>query len=180
MSTEHTQSDAKKKRNLPSKFRIYHRYLGFFLAGIMSIYALSGVVMIFRTTDFLKKEKQMERQLEPNVPAEELGRQLFIRNLEVVEETGDQIRFREGSYDKTTGLATYTVKELPTVIQKLEGMHKATVNRPMFFLNIFFGVSLLFFSLSSFFMFMPGSTVLRKGLYFALGGLVLAVVMVLL
>ena len=34
--------------------RIIHRYLGFFLAGIMTVYALSGVLLIFRSTDFLK------------------------------------------------------------------------------------------------------------------------------
>ena len=38
--------------------RIYHRYLGFFLAGIMAIYSISGIIMIFRDTDFLKKENQ--------------------------------------------------------------------------------------------------------------------------
>ena len=32
--------------------RILHRYLGFFLAGIMAVYALSCTVMIFRDTDF--------------------------------------------------------------------------------------------------------------------------------
>lgn len=32
--------------------RVYHRYLGFFLAGIMAVYAISGVVLIFRDTDF--------------------------------------------------------------------------------------------------------------------------------
>jgi uncharacterized iron-regulated membrane protein len=30
-----------------NSMRIYHRYLGFFLAGIMAVYAVSGVVMIF-------------------------------------------------------------------------------------------------------------------------------------
>ena len=32
-------------------FRILHRYLGFFLAGIMMIYAVSGITLIFRNTD---------------------------------------------------------------------------------------------------------------------------------
>jgi uncharacterized iron-regulated membrane protein len=34
--------------------RIFHRYLGFFLSGIMTVYALSGVVLIFRDSDFFK------------------------------------------------------------------------------------------------------------------------------
>jgi hypothetical protein len=46
--------------------RVYHRYLGFFLAGIMAIYSVSGIIMIFRDTDFLKKEnhKVLTMQLE--------------------------------------------------------------------------------------------------------------------
>ena len=43
-------------------FRIIHRYLGFFLAGIMTVYALSGVVLIFRDTDLFKIEKQQEKK----------------------------------------------------------------------------------------------------------------------
>ena len=42
---------------MSKKARVWHRYLGFFLAGIMAVYAVSGVVMIFRNTDFLKQEK---------------------------------------------------------------------------------------------------------------------------
>lgn len=36
--------------------RVIHRYLGFFLAGIMAVCATSGIIMIFRTTDFLKQK----------------------------------------------------------------------------------------------------------------------------
>jgi uncharacterized iron-regulated membrane protein len=42
--------------DVSKNMRIYHRYLGFFLAGIMAIYSVSGIIMIFRDTDFLKKE----------------------------------------------------------------------------------------------------------------------------
>lgn len=161
-----------------SRFRIYHRYLGFFLAGIMTIYALSGTVMIFRTTDFLKQEKITEREIGTNVPAKELGAKLFIRNLQVLEEDATTITFAQGSYDKTTGVATYTVKELPFVLQKLERLHKATTNSPLYFLNIFFGISLLFFSVSAFFMYTKTNKVLRKGVIVAIAGLVFALIIV--
>ena len=39
-------------RELSLKFRVLHRYLGFFLAGVMAIYAISGIIMIFRETNF--------------------------------------------------------------------------------------------------------------------------------
>ncbi|WP_321345395.1 hypothetical protein [uncultured Draconibacterium sp.] len=159
-------------------FRVYHRYLGFFLAGIMTIYALSGTIMIFRTTDFLKQDKITEREIGANVPAEELGGKLFIRNLQVLEEDANTITFQQGSYDKTTGVATYTVKELPFVLKKLESLHKATTNSPLYFLNIFFGLSLLFFSVSAFFMYTKTNKVLRKGVYVAIAGLVFAAIIV--
>jgi len=162
-----------------SRFRVYHRYLGFFLAGIMTIYALSGTIMIFRTTDFLKQDKIKEREIGANIPAEELGAKLFIRNLQVLNEDENTVTFSQGSYDKTTGVATYKVKELPFVLQKLEKLHKATTNSPLYFLNIFFGISLLFFSVSAFFMYTKTNKVLRKGVIVAIAGLIFAVIIVL-
>ena len=43
--------------NINNTMRVYHRYLGFFLAGIMAVYAISGIVLIFRETPFLKSDK---------------------------------------------------------------------------------------------------------------------------
>jgi hypothetical protein len=40
---------------------------GFFLSGTMAMYALSTTVLIFRETEFLKSEKEIERQLPANL-----------------------------------------------------------------------------------------------------------------
>ena len=50
-----------------SFMRITHRYLGFFMAGIMAVYSLSGILMIYRDTDFLKKEKTYEKVFDKNL-----------------------------------------------------------------------------------------------------------------
>ena len=113
--------------NINNTMRVYHRYLGFFLAGIMAVYAVSGIVMIFRETEFLKSE-------------------------------------------------VITEKILPKDF-KTEKMHKATTNEPLFFLNIFFGLSLLFFVVSSFWMFMPKTAIFKKGVYFTIGGIVLTLIL---
>jgi len=68
-------------KNMHQTMRIYHRYLGFFLAGIMAVYALSGIVLIFRDTNFLKHTKQVEKQLKPNLTVELLGKELKIKEL---------------------------------------------------------------------------------------------------
>ena len=165
-------------RNLQNNMRVYHRYLGFFLAGIMAVYALSGVLMIFRNTDFLKKDYVMEKTLEVGTQSEELGAMLRIKNFKVEKEEGDIVYFNGGEFNKKTGLATYTKKELPFILKKMTDMHKATSDRPLFFLNIFFGFSLLFFVISAFWMFLPKTTIFKKGLYFTAAGLVLALLVI--
>ena len=157
--------------------RIYHRYLGFFLAGIMAFYALTGILMIFRNTNFLKVDKINTTQVPPDTKIEDLGKLLRIREFKVDKEENGIIYFRQGNYDKATGVATVTVKELPPVLEKITDLHKATTKSPLFFLNIFFGLSLLFFVISAFWMFLPTSDTFKKGLYFAAAGLVLAVIM---
>ncbi len=165
------------KGTIHNSMRIYHRYLGFFLAGIMAVYAISGVVMIFRDTDFLKREKQMEKHLAPGLKVDELGQAIRIRNLKADSETNDLIRFQQGYYNKITGLAVYTMKSLPGGIEKLTQLHKASTKQPLFYLNVFFGMGLLFFVISSFWMFMPKTTIFKKGLYFALAGLLLTLIL---
>ncbi len=44
------------------QMRVIHRYLGFFLVGIMAVYSLSGIVLIFRDTDFLKQENRCKNK----------------------------------------------------------------------------------------------------------------------
>ena len=131
--------------NLSHKMRIYNRYLGFFLVGIMTVYAVSGIILIFRDTDFLKSEVTMVKTVDPNLSAEELGKAIRIRELKVDREVENVVYFKQGTYNKTTGVAEYKVKQLPFVIDKMTKLHKANTGHPLFFLNIFFGVSLLFF-----------------------------------
>lgn len=158
--------------------RVYHRYLGFFLSGIMAVYALSGVTMIFRNTDFLKSEVKTETALAPNLSDEELGKELKIREFKVDKAEGDTLYYRGGTYNKVSGMAVQKSKKLPYVLDKMTKLHKANTNSPLFFLNIFFGASLLFFVISAFWMFMPDSPMFKKGLYFALGGLVLTLILI--
>ncbi len=165
------------KATMSNRMRIWHRYLGFFLAGIMAVYAISGIVLIFRDTGFLKQEKLVEKKLAANLPIEEVGKAIRIRDLKTENENGGLVTFKQGTYNKATGEVKYTVKSLPKMIEKLTQLHKANTKQPLFYLNIFFGVSLLFFVLSSFWMFMPKTTIFKKGLYFTTAGIVLTLIL---
>jgi hypothetical protein len=169
-----------ERPTINNRMRIYHRYLGFFLAGIMTVYALSGIVLIFRDTDFLKKEKHISKQLSPGLAADSLSKLIKIRELKILSVTGSVQKFKQGTYDSATGDVKYTVKSLPLVLEKLTHLHKANTKDPLFFLNIFFGASLLFFVLSSFWMFMPKTSIFRKGLYFTAAGILLTIILLML
>ena len=161
------------------KYRIIHRYIGNFLAGIMAVYAISGIVLIFRDTDFLKSEHLIEKTLKPNISKENLAKALRVRGLRDVNENTDTITFSNGSYNKTTGVANITVMKLPVVLDKLTHLHKAKTGDPLFWFNIFFGVALLMLVITSFLMFRPKTKIFTKGLYFSLAGVALILFMIL-
>ncbi len=169
MSTRSTTSN---------RMRVYHRYLGFFLAGIMAVYSISGVLLIFRDTKFLKTEKTFEQKLDVGLNEKDLGKAIKNRNLTILSTDGDTVKFKEGYYNIKTGEVKYTKLVLPVVIEKLNKLHKANTKDSLFYLNIFFGVSLLFFVLSSFWMFLPKTTIFKKGLYFTLAGVVLTLLLI--
>lgn len=164
-------------KNSPVTMRVLHRYLGFFLAGIMFIYAVSGMVLIFRTTDFLKKEVQNHKELEPGLEGEKLGKELKIREFKAEKVEGDTVYFKTGTYNKATGVADFTTKELPFFLDKMTKLHKANTNSPLYFLNIFFGLSLLFFVISTFWMFRPSTKIFKNGIAFTIAGIILTLVL---
>ncbi|WP_371195963.1 hypothetical protein [Glaciecola sp. SC05] len=159
-------------------FRKYHRWLGFFLSGIIAVYAISGSLLIFRKTDFLKYEYVSEQQLPAFLDQQTLGNQLKIDNFLVLNDTPSSITFKQGTYNKQTGLVTTTRKDYPFVLAKLVKLHKATTNSPLYILNLAFAVCLLGFVVSAFMMFLPKTPTFKNGLKIALGGFVFAIVMV--
>lgn len=165
---------SKKTRSL---MRIIHRYLGFFLAGIMTVYSISGMLLIFRDSDFLKKETHIVKEIKLNATPQELGKILKTKRFKVEKKEGSKIYFKEGFYDQNTGIIDYSKKELPFILTKMIGIHKSKSSEPLFFLNLFFGASLLFFVISTFWMFLPKTTIFKKGMYFTAGGILLTLLL---
>lgn len=159
-------------------FRKFHRYLGYFLAGIMMLYASSGILLIFRGTDFLKTDVTLEKQLEPGLSGNEVINRLKLKGLVIEQEGPRQIRLSQGRYDRETGMARYNSKEYLPVVDQIVHMHKAKTSSPLFFLNIFFGSALLFFATSAFFLFPPSAPALRTGVKVAAAGFLFAIAVV--
>jgi hypothetical protein len=168
-----------KIKDTRSFMRVTHRYLGYFLAGIMAVYAVSGVLLVYRDTDFLKKEKNYDKVIGKNLDEKALGKELKIKNLVVQKTEGHVLKFRQGTYDSATGQAKYSKKELPFLLDKMTKLHKSQSKDTLSPLNTFFGISLFFFVISSFWMFNPKTKAFKRGMIFTAAGLVVAVILLL-
>jgi len=167
------------KQPLSLRMRIFHRYLGFFLAGVMAMYAISGIILVFRKTSFLKQSVETVRTVPPNLSAARLGETIKMKDLAFAATEGDVVTLAKerGTYNRATGELTTVKKQYGYVVGKITHLHKATTKDPLYFLNIFFGLGLLFFVISAFWMYMPGGRILRKGLIFTAAGIILTLIM---
>ena len=127
---------------------------------------------------FLKQEKSIEKQLAPNLNESELGRELHMRRFKIMKTEGDTMYFSNGTYNQSTGTSIYTIKTLPSFLNKLNGYHKQPSRNPSHILSTVFAILILFLAISSFWMFKPGSKKFRRGILFALVGLVVALFLV--
>ena len=94
------------KRPAAYYMRTTHRYLGFFLAGIMAVYALSGIVLIFRDTNIFKKERKKEAELSPGMEADAVGKKIKVRDLKFTKTEGDLKYFDQGIYNNKNRAGT--------------------------------------------------------------------------
>jgi len=166
-----------EKKSINYYMRVLHRDLGFLAIGFTIIFGLSGIVLIYRDTDFLKQEKQIEKQLSPNMEESELGMTLRIRNFEVEKTDNNIVYFKNGTYNKTTGIANYSEKSLPEFFNKINSFHKASSGKVTHWGSVIFGIVLLFLAVSSFWMFKLSSKQFKRSLILSGVGLILAIVL---
>ena len=166
-----------KEKTAAYYVRALHRDIGFFVVGLTVVYSLSGIVLVYRDTDFLKSEVRNEKTLPANTSPDELGKMLRIKGLKVSKAEGDVVHFQEGTYNKATGLAVYQVKKLPAVLEKFVDLHKIMSGRITHWFAVVFGTMLCFLAVSSFWMHKAGSGMLRRGIYLASAGAILTVVL---
>jgi len=169
----------KVKKSINYYIRGLHRDLGFFAAGLIVIYALSGMLLVYRDTDLMKADIQVKKKLAPNMESAKVGETLRLKNFKVTKTEGETVWFEGGSYNVTTGMAVYTSREIIFPFNKLIGLHKAVSKNPTHWFNILFGMLLLFMAISSFWMFKPENKNFRRGIFLAGAGIVFVFILLL-
>lgn len=158
--------------------RVLHRDIGYLTIGLTLVYALSGMLLIYRNTDFLKTEKVEEKQLVANLSTDDLGLQLRIRNLKIERAEGEIFYFKEGFYDAATGKSVVVRKVYIFPFDKLINLHKITGAHNVSVLSLVYGFMLCFLAVSSLFMFKLGSRKSLRGMGLIAVSIVLTIVIV--
>lgn len=173
----------KRKKTLLEYMRMLHRNIGFFVIGLTIIYSLSGIVLVYRTTDFLKQDTLVQKTIAKNMEPTVLAQVLRVKEVNIVKTEGDSVSFQAGAtiqngkYDKATGMVSYTEKQLPAILNKLNGLHKASSRDTVHIFSVIYGLLLCFLAVSSFWMIKPGTPLFRKGMYYTVAGFVAATIM---
>jgi len=166
-----------KKKSFRQNIRKLHGQIGFLLVGLLVVYSLSGIILTYRDTNFLKKENKVTKTLQPGLTATELGEHLRMRHFEVKNETRETINFQGGEYNKLTGTTNLTNHEIFPWIKPLIDLHKSSSKGLAHYFTTILGVLLFFMAVSSFWMFRPGSKSFRQSIYLTLGGIVVVVIL---
>lgn len=168
--------EKKENKNLSYYIRIFHRDVGFFVIGLTLIYALSGIILTYRDIEFMNVDVQLEEKLKPSLDAGQLSEVLYIRHFEVIKSEGDIIYFKNGKYNKSTGIAEYTTKQVMFPFNKFIDLHKTYSENNNHWFATIYAILLTFLALSSLWMFKSGSKIFKRGIYLTIVGIILSVV----
>jgi hypothetical protein len=167
----------KSKKSIQYYIRLLHRDIGFILVGLTIIYALSGILLMYRSTGFLQNETTATQEVDKGLEAGQLGKALGMRHFQLERQSGETIFFQGGTYDKATGIATYTKQEFPAVLNMMTQVHKLNSRTPLHVMAVVYAALLFFLAVSSLMMYRPGTRLFRRGLTLSAGGMAMAVVL---
>lgn len=176
--TEPLEEDRRKP--VRRVMRALHRDVGFLLIGLTIVYCLSGIILVFRNTDFLKSAETIETTISAGLTGDQVGEALRLRHLRVTAEDEETIRFDDGVYNKQTGTVTYTQSAYPETVELLNRFHTQAGGTLGSVLATVYGSLLLFLAISAYWMYKPGSRLLKRGVLLSVGGAVVAIAVVVL
>lgn len=158
--------------------RSLHRDIGFFVIGLTVIYCISGVMLTYRDTGFLKSETEIEKNIQPGLQAGQLGRALHLKNIEIVGQDEKEIRFTAGTYNRETGTAVYVGEEIPALLRAFNSLHVTPSKNTRSIFTVIYAGLLLFLALSSFWMYKPGSRFFKRGIIITASGLLASILLI--
>jgi len=168
------------KRSINLTMRILHRYVGYFILGLVIIYSLAGITLIFRDTGFMKNEKLVTTDLAVDTNPELLGNILGIRGFKITERDGNLVKFNGGNFNLKTGETLYTIKEYNFLAEKITNLHKTPSKNAMHWITLTFGILLLFLAISSLWMFKIKTKIFKKAIITVFAGVLIAIVLLIL
>lgn len=139
--------------NLHRYMRSIHHYVGYLTLGFAIVYALSGITMVYRNTDFLKVERTHATSIAVMLTPERLKAELKLRDMKVLSDNDSTIVFDAGVYSKLSGEVTYTTKEYVVPIDKFAALHKVNSKSGVHIVGILFGAAIFTLAVTSLFIF---------------------------
>jgi hypothetical protein len=174
----------KPTKNMRYYMRFLHNNIGFFIVGLVIIYSLSGLLQVYRDTNFLKHDVVTEKKLASLLTPDKVKDALRLRDFKIEKTEGPVIYFDKGSYNAETGMASYTTKEWYDWITPFTELHKmrsGDTEHPLsHYFTTLFGILLLFMSISAFWMSKPGTKLFSRGVFMTIAGIVASIIMLLL
>lgn len=170
----------KPRKNFRWYMRYLHNKIGFFIAGLVIIYGLSGLLQTYRDTNLLKHDVPHQQTVAPNLDEAALGTAIRMRNLKISKTEGTVVYFKDGNYDKSTGVAKFSSKEWYSWLMPFTELHKTSSKSIAHYFTTMFGIAMLFMSVSAFWMFKPGTKLFSSGVYLTIAGIVGAILLLLL
>ena len=170
-------------KNIQYYMRVLHRDIGFFVISLTVIYCLSGLLLTYENTNFLKSERQIEQQLAPNMPLMMVARLIGDKGFRIQNMEDGTVAFQglvsRGTYNRMTGELRYTAMKYPRILEMFNALHKTRHENKVHIFTVAYSILLLFLAVSSFFMYKPGSRVLKRGIIISILGVIASVLMML-
>jgi hypothetical protein len=132
---------------------------------------------MYRSTGVLQYQTSITKQVGKGLTAAELGKALGIRHFELEKDYDDTIYFKGGTYDRTSGIATYTKREFPAVLDMFIKVHKLSNRNTLHLLAVVYAALLFFLAISSLLMYKPGTRLFRRGISLSAAGVVMAIIL---
>jgi hypothetical protein len=160
--------------------RDLHNNIGYFIVGLVIIYALSGIVQTYRDTSFLKHEVKNEKIIETNLDADKLGKAIKQKELKVEKTEAGIMYFKDGNYNPQTGEVKYVTMEWYSWVKQVTELHKQNSKGIIHYFTIAFAVALFFMCVSAFWMFKPGTKAFSSGVILTVLGAIASIALILL